>query len=60
MNVEEFLSQKLYMTPEQLERAAKTVNPRILFPYHYGQTDMQKVQNLLAGSGIEVRIRQYQ
>lgn len=48
------------MTPEQLERAAKTVNPRILFPYHYGQTDMQKVQNLLAGSGIEVRIRQYQ
>lgn len=48
------------MTPEQLAKAAKTIKPKVLFPYHYGQTDIQQVVKLLEGSGIEVRIRQYQ
>ncbi|MCQ2214055.1 MAG: MBL fold metallo-hydrolase [Bacteroidaceae bacterium] len=48
------------MTPEQLAKAAKTIKPRVLFPYHYGQTDIQQVVKLLEGSGIDVRIRQYQ
>jgi L-ascorbate metabolism protein UlaG (beta-lactamase superfamily) len=48
------------MSPEQLAKAAKMVNPKVLFPYHYGQTDIQKVVKLLEGSGIDVRIRQYQ
>ena len=48
------------MSPEQLAKAAKMVNPKVLFPYHYGQTDIQQVVKLLEGSGIDVRIRQYQ
>lgn len=48
------------MTPEQLVEAAKMVQPRVLFPYHYGQTDIQQVVRLLEGSSIDVRIRQYQ
>ena len=48
------------MTPEQLQKVANTVKPEVLFPYHYGDTDMQQVTALLEGSGIDVRIRQYQ
>lgn len=48
------------MTPEQLSNAAKTIQPKVLFPYHYGKTDIQQVVKLLEGSNIEVRIRQYQ
>lgn len=48
------------MTPEQLAEAAKTIRPKVLFPYHYGKTDILQVVNLLEGSGIDVRIRQYQ
>lgn len=48
------------MTPEQLAEAAKVIRPKVLFPYHYGQTDIQQTVTLLAGTGIDVRIRQYQ
>lgn len=48
------------MTPEQLAEAAKILQPKVLFPYHYGKTDIQQVVKLLDGSGIDVRIRQYQ
>lgn len=48
------------MSPEQLAKAANIIKPKVLFPYHYGQTDIQQVVRLLEGSGIDVRIRQYQ
>ena len=48
------------MTPERCARAAKMFNPTVLFPYHYGETDIQQVVKLLEGSGIDVRIRDYQ
>ena len=48
------------MTPEQCAHAATMVKPAVLFPYHYGQTDIQQVVKLLEGSGIDVRIRDYQ
>lgn len=48
------------MTPEQMAKATKMVQPKVVFPYHYGETDIQQVVKLLEGSGIEVRIRQYQ
>lgn len=48
------------MTPEQCARAALAVKPKVLFPYHYGETDIQQVADLLKDSGIEVRIRDYQ
>lgn len=54
-----FLSanQPYTMTPEQCIKAAKTFRPKILYPYHYGDTDVQKIVEGLKGSGIEVRVR---
>ncbi len=46
------------MTPEQVADAAKTFMPKILYPYHYGQTDPKKLVELLKDQkAIEVRIR---
>ncbi|MBE3038806.1 MAG: MBL fold metallo-hydrolase [Chloroflexi bacterium] len=46
------------MTPEMVAEAAKTFRPRILYPYHYGNTDVSKLVELLKGEKkIEVRIR---
>jgi hypothetical protein len=39
-------------------KAAKTVRPKVLFPYHYGQTDVTSVPTQL--EGIDVRIRHYE
>ena len=53
-------NQPYTMTPEQLNKAARTVHPKVLFPYHYGETDIQQVSDLLKDSGVDVRIRNYQ
>ncbi|MDP2994495.1 MAG: MBL fold metallo-hydrolase [Anaerolineales bacterium] len=46
------------MTPEMVAEAAKAFRPRILYPYHYGNTDVSKLVELLKGEKkIEVRIR---
>ena len=46
------------MTPEMAAKAAKAFKPKILYPYHFGQTDTSKLVNLLQDSkAIEVRIR---
>lgn len=53
-------NQPFTMTPEQTSKAASIIKPKVLFPYHYGETQINKVEELLKGSGIEVRIRNYQ
>jgi L-ascorbate metabolism protein UlaG (beta-lactamase superfamily) len=45
------------MTPEMVADAAKSFKPNILYPYHYGETNTDKLVMLLKDSGIEVRIR---
>jgi len=46
------------MTPEMVADAAKAFKPKILYPYHYGDTDPQQLVNLLQDNPeIEVRIR---
>jgi len=46
------------MSPEMVADAAKAFKPKILYPYHYGQTDPNKLVELLKDSkNIEVRIR---
>jgi L-ascorbate metabolism protein UlaG (beta-lactamase superfamily) len=46
------------MTPGMVAEAAKAFQPRILYPYHFGDTDVQKLAVLLKGEKkIEVRIR---
>jgi L-ascorbate metabolism protein UlaG (beta-lactamase superfamily) len=46
------------MTPEMVADAAKTIKPKILYPYHFGETDTSKIVGLLKDTKeIEVRIR---
>lgn len=46
------------MTPEMVAAAAKAFKPRILYPYHYGETDTSIIVELLKDEEeIEVRIR---
>lgn len=46
------------MTPEMVADAARMFQPKILYPYHQGETDTAKLAALLKDSpGIEVRIR---
>ena len=53
-------NQPYTMTPDQLVRAAKIIKPKVLFPYHYGQTDVSTIVTRLEGTGIDVRIRHYE
>lgn len=46
------------MTPEMAAAAARTFRPRILYPYHYGNTDTNELVKLLKDEpGMEVRVR---
>jgi len=46
------------MTPEMVANGAKSFNPKILYPYHFGNTDTSKLVELLKDEkDIEVRIR---
>lgn len=53
-------NQPYTMTVEQLLKAAKTFKPKVLFPYHYSQTDVSEIPSLLKDAGIDVRIRHYE
>ena len=49
------------MTPEMAADAARAFRPKILYPYHFGDTDTSELTKLLAGEkDIEVRIRKMQ
>lgn len=46
------------MTPEMVADAAKAFKPNILYPYHYGDTDISKIVDLMKDEKeVEVRIR---
>jgi len=46
------------MTPEMVADAARAFRPKILYPYHFGDTDTSQLVRLLeAEKSIEVRIR---
>ena len=53
-------NQPYTMTPEQLINAARMFKPKVLFPYHYGQTDVSGIPSQLEADGVEVRIRHYE
>ena len=47
------------MTPEMVAAAAKVIRPRILYPYHFGDSDTSKLVALLKDEKwIEVRVRE--
>jgi L-ascorbate metabolism protein UlaG (beta-lactamase superfamily) len=46
------------MPPEMTAAAATSFRPRVLYPYHFSDTDPQRLVDLLrAEPGIEVRVR---
>jgi len=53
-------NQPYTMTVDQLVRAAKIIRPKVLFPYHYSNTDLSDLPDRLKKEGIEVRIRHYE
>jgi len=49
------------MSPEMAADAARAFRPKVLYPYHYGSTDVKQLAELLKEEqGIEVRIREMQ
>jgi L-ascorbate metabolism protein UlaG (beta-lactamase superfamily) len=52
------MNQPYTMTPEQVAEAAKAIRPKVLYPYHYSDTDPNRFVELLKDvAGVEVRIR---
>jgi L-ascorbate metabolism protein UlaG (beta-lactamase superfamily) len=55
------MNQPYTMTPEQVADVAEAMQPKVLYPYHFGDTDTGKLVDLLKDEkGIEVRIRNLQ
>lgn len=55
------MDQTYTMTVEQAADAAKTIQPQILYPYHYNKTNPEELVKLLENEkNIEVRIRDMQ
>jgi len=52
------VNQPYTMTVEQCVKAAKTIAPKVLIPYHFGQTDLASLPGRLPG--IDVRLRHMQ
>jgi len=47
------------MAPEEAAEAIRAFQPKIVYPYHYGKSDLTVLEKALAGSGVEVRIRNW-
>jgi L-ascorbate metabolism protein UlaG (beta-lactamase superfamily) len=46
------------MTPEMVAKAVRVIQPRIVYPYHFGKTDTSQLVQLLSDlKNVEVRIR---
>ena len=51
------VNQPYTMTITQAVNAANMFSPKILYPYHFGNTDVKQLKEALKNSGIEVRLR---
>jgi L-ascorbate metabolism protein UlaG (beta-lactamase superfamily) len=47
------------MPPEEAAEAVKAFHPKVVYPYHYGESDLKVFEKGLAGTGIDVRIRNW-
>ena len=54
------VNQPYTMTPEQAIHAIEMIKPKIVYPYHYGETDLTPLVEKFAGSAVDVRVRQLQ
>lgn len=49
------------MTPKMVADAVRTLKPKIVYPYHFGNTDTSELAELLGDvKGVEIRIRKMQ
>ena len=55
------MNQPYTMTPEQVVNAVKMIKPKILYPYHFGDTDLSELQKLMKNiKNVELRLRDLQ
>jgi L-ascorbate metabolism protein UlaG (beta-lactamase superfamily) len=47
------------MSPADAADAVKAFHPKVVYPYHYGQSDLKVFEAALKGTGIDVRIRNW-
>jgi L-ascorbate metabolism protein UlaG (beta-lactamase superfamily) len=47
------------MTPEEAAEAVKAFKPKVVYPYHYGMSDLKPFEAALKGTGTEVRLRNW-
>ena len=47
------------MSPEDAAEAVKAFHPKVVYPYHYGESDLKVFEKGLAGTGIDVRLRNW-
>jgi L-ascorbate metabolism protein UlaG (beta-lactamase superfamily) len=47
------------MSPEDAANAVKAFKPKVVYPYHYGMSDLKVFEAELKGTGIDVRIRNW-
>jgi L-ascorbate metabolism protein UlaG (beta-lactamase superfamily) len=48
------------MTVEQAARAVRAFRPRVVYPYHYRGSDLNKFKELVGtDAGVEVRLREW-
>ncbi len=47
------------MSPADAADAVKAFHPKVVYPYHYGQSDLKIFEAALKGTGIEVRLRNW-
>ena len=47
------------MPPQEAAEAVKAFAPKVVYPYHYKGSDLADFEKGLAGTGIEVRIRDW-
>jgi len=47
------------MPPEEAADAVKAFHPKVVYPYHYGDSNLTIFANALKGTGIDVRLRNW-
>ncbi|MEP6714714.1 MAG: MBL fold metallo-hydrolase [Terriglobia bacterium] len=47
------------MTPQEAAAAVKAFHPAVVYPYHYKGSDLKAFEAGLAGTGIDVRLREW-
>jgi L-ascorbate metabolism protein UlaG (beta-lactamase superfamily) len=47
------------MSPEEAADAVKAFHPKVVYPYHYGMSDLKVFESGLKGTGIDVRLRNW-